>query len=318
MTVSVIERHTEGFEGGHIKVPSGFHLLTPEVRAELVSDAMEFGVARLVELAGSSVVPVHDAMAAVRDARYEFHWEGPRKFSPDRKHRAGLRGELFDDGYGRLRTVVEEVRTGDEITSAEIRSECSKFAFERAAKSFRWNGSHQVEFWNGGRLRHTAIAEVDADTGVLTSSTELPAPLPNEGDRAHTHPTPKVVFVGPPVVQIGSGFSFGNSMESEAVAAYVNETVRITEQIRSEEAWVAWWASTGMKDVWIPVWAHGSVPKTTLRVTGSRLNGTRVRPAGTIPNDVQAAEEMARSDFENLFERVRTKFGLEPHPQTQM
>jgi hypothetical protein len=317
MTVSVTERHTEGFERGVIKVPSGFHLLTPEVRAGLVSEAMELGVARLVELAGSSVAPVHDAMAAVRDARYEFRWAGPRKFSPDRKHRAGLRGELFDDGYGRLRAVVEEVRTGEELTSSEIRSECSIFAFERAAKSFRWNGSHQVEFWNGGRLRHTAIAEVDTDSGMLSSNVDLPVPLPNNGDQSHTYVTPKVVFEGPPAVQIGSGFSFGNSMALEAVSAYVNETVRITEQISSEEAWIAWWVSTGMKDVWIPVWLDGSVPKNTLRVTGSRLNGTRVKPVSTIPDDVQGAIELARSDFENLLERIRARFGLQPHPRIQ-
>src|SRR6202000_2241864 len=101
-------------ERGRIGAPVGFHLLSPEVRAELVAGAMELGVARLVQLAGANVAPVHEAMAAVKDARYEFHWEGPRKFSPDRRRRAGLRGELFDDGFGRLRAVIEEASTGHE------------------------------------------------------------------------------------------------------------------------------------------------------------------------------------------------------------
>jgi hypothetical protein len=313
MTVSVIERHVEGFEGGHISVPRGFHFLFAEERARLVAEAMELGVGRLVELAGSDPSPVHDAIAEVRSAGYEFHWEGPRKFSPDRRRRVRLKGELLDDGYGRLRAIVENVRTGDEITTAAIQSQSSKFAFERAAKSLRWAGSNKVEFWNGGRLRHEAIAEVDAETGVLSSTAELAQPLKNEGNPARAGSIPRVVFQEPPAVQIGSGFSFGNAGESESVSAYVNETVRIHEFISTDASWVQWWVSTGMKEVWIPV-RGGRVAKVTLRVTGTRLTGTRERPLGSIPDNISDATALAQFDFERLLERVRSRFELSPHP----
>lgn len=316
MSVTVVERHTEGFETGHIRVPSGFHFLAPDVRAELIAEALELGVARLVELAGSDPSDVHDAMAEVRSAAYQFHWKGPSKSSPDRKRRVSLEGELFDDGYGRLRAILEVVGNGNEIISEPIRSECSKFAFQRAAKSLRWVGSNKVEFWNGGRLRHAAIASVDAQTGQLSSSAELVTPLANAGDRAQAGVIPNVVLQGPPAVEIGSGFSFGNAAESASASPYVTETARIHEFISTDAAWVEWWVSTGMKEVWIPVWGEGTEAKVTVRVTGTKLTGTRVRPVSSLPDDVSAAIELARNDFESLFERVRARFELGSHPAT--
>lgn len=205
----------EGFESGQLSVPTAFAERTPEVRAQMLLDAVHGIVGRLGEARGWDPGALEECRQHVLDHDLEYRWASPPKASPDRRHQAHAVFRLAPDGYGRASLVVTTRRAGSVVASStEAVAFGTSPGFRRAAKSLRWSDKNRVSLVpddyvpavRGGlvSLRHAddawaeEIEEYTSVPPVPSGDPALPALAVHVDGRGSTAPKqpPSVRFVG--------------------------------------------------------------------------------------------------------------------------
>lgn len=117
-------------------------------RARLVLEVVHRAAEVIVEARGGDPELLGTCRAHVLDSDWAYHWAGPWKVSPDRRHRARAVFRLAEpDGWGRA--ILEIAPRGDDAgvaRSPEQVAFCTSAGFVRSARTVTWHGSSQVRF----------------------------------------------------------------------------------------------------------------------------------------------------------------------------
>ncbi|MDL9979073.1 hypothetical protein [Microbacterium candidum] len=311
LEVSVVEQRSS-LEVGHVYVPRGFHNLEASVRAGLVAAAVETGVLRLAELRGWNASLITAAMDRARSTTFEYRWVGPVKQRRDRRVVARLRGELVDDGYGRLSAEFTEAATGTVTITELVRGWNSQKSFDRAARSMRWDDTGRLTFSTGSYWDwQDVVVTADPTNGAITTTEPTIEPRRNNGDGGPPPvPLPVVVKRGTPeIVLLG-----GSGPTSDRTEVYDERADQLHTSMTENLEWTEWWRLVGVSEAYLPLWYDGDRWKTTIRKASDRLTAVRYRPVDSIPEDPDKARALAVRDFETLLYRIQERFDLPPHP----
>ncbi|WP_126688172.1 hypothetical protein [Nocardioides ferulae] len=308
----------EGFEVGHVQVPTAFADRTPEARAQVLLDAMHGMVCRLAAARGWDVGALERCRRHVVERGMEYHWSSQPKASPDRRHTAYAELRLPPDGYGRVRLLVARRDDGTVVASSdEALAFCTSQGFRRSAASLRWSGKDHVSLvpydWvpavRGGLVGltrdadgwHASVEDYLAVRPVPAGDPGLPAlDVVVEGAGA-TAPeqVPEVTFVG------------GGPIESRRVERF-HRAFRAEMHRFASPAGQEWWGDSGLRLLEVQIFYGGDRPRVRGRRTDQRLAVFVDRPGDSLPIGDQAP--VAREVVEEVAALVRRRTGLGPHP----
>lgn len=313
-----VDKVWEGFEMGFVQVPTAFATRTPQVRAQMLLEAVHGMVSRLGEARGWDPTALEGCRQHVLDSDLEFRWTSPAKTSPDRRHQARAVFRLLPDGHGRVR--IEVVRRDDGTvvgSSSEAIAMGTSPGFRRAARSLRWEGKDVVALvpWDwvpakrGGRLSLRRTDEGwQGDVGDYATvvpvpdgdpaSPALPVHVEGRGAAAPEQP-PSMVFVG------------GGPIQSRRIKRFHDAFSAEMRRFTAPEGQV-WWRDAGVRLLEVQVLYE----RETARVRGRKgENLMRVfvdRPEHTLPEGDPAP--LAHEDVAEVVALVRRRTGLGPHP----
>jgi hypothetical protein len=158
-------RYVKEFFLGNVEVPNGFRTLAPDLRAELLTDAVS---AKLLPIAraGQWEQQLDRAVSDLRASGYRCEWTSPWKTSPDRKLRVRIVVAFADDGYGRWQVQIAE--PGGEILreTAPILGWTWISNFQAMAKQMRFAARDVLEVGSGSGFM-TGLTSIDLATAAV-------------------------------------------------------------------------------------------------------------------------------------------------------
>ena len=173
--VGVADGDLQSFHTVHVPVDG--HLVempTFEAKQEVLA-RIHAGLCDLAHALDWPREPLQAAYQYCLERRLTYQWDGPAKFSPDRRHRAVPRFALTDEGCGR---AVIEVRdqSGQTISSTgPLPAFPTIEGFRRAAKTLRWRDASTVSLVSYVRNPRDPSF---ADTSRQPTELHLPGPRP--------------------------------------------------------------------------------------------------------------------------------------------
>lgn len=310
-----------GFEVANVAVPTDFVSRTPQIRAQMLLDAVHGILTRLALARGWDVGALERCRRHCLERGLEFRWSSAPKVSPDRRHAAHAEFRLAPDGYGRVRLLVARRDDGVPVGSSdEAVAFCTGEGFRRAARSMRWHGKDRVavvpyDFVPAIRGGELSLSRVnDSWRGTVADYLSV-RPVP-EGDPALPPLTVRVEGRGATAIEQPPDVSFvgGGPIESLWTRRFHRAFSAEMDRLESPSGHV-WWAGSGIRLLEVQIWYGGDRARVRSRRSDQRLRVFVDQP------DLSASDRdpatRARQVAESVVALVSRRTGLGPLPELE-
>ncbi len=295
-----------------VDLPAAVAGFSVDELASLALAIVDGAMRRLADARGWPQSAMDSARDHVLGSGFRFVWHGDWKANRNRQLRARLRVELLDTGFGELTIQVAGANSVALIAESPPHNAYATVeGFRRSGRTLRWIADDELEVspYCGPRgVYDDRKVEYRVGPGGSVHRERVSPP------RRFVEPAIPVRIVGrgPQAAEQAAEVQLSHVGRTKGVPqSYVDEMVRLAEELRTPR-WQSWWSKAPHAVLEIDVNFRPRQPGPAARVGKNFVRASINRWPKTIDQAHGMLE--ARSDLDELLEKLRLRYGLDPLP----